>query len=183
MHINPSTHRLEDVRFVASPNCDARPHGATPDLIVIHAISLPPRQFGGDDVEKLFTNCLRPDANPAYGEIAGLRVSAHLFIRRDGETVQFVAFDRRAWHAGESCYEGRSRCNDFSVGIELEGCDESPFEDAQYRRLASVVRALTACYPTLSERRITTHAAISPGRKTDPGPHFKPDFLARHPER
>ena len=180
MHINPATHRIEGARFVASPNFDARPPDSELVLIVIHAISLPPGQFGGDDVEKLFTNRLRPDAHVGYDEIAPLRVSAHAFIRRDGELVQFVAFDKRAWHAGESCHKGRPRCNDFSVGVELEGCDDAPFETAQYQRLAELVRALTTRYPALTEQDVTTHAAIAPGRKTDPGPHFEHDFLARY---
>lgn len=180
MRIDSNTHRLVGARFVASPNCDARPPATYATLIVIHAISLPPHQFGSDHVERLFTNRLNAAASGWEGEAARMRVSAHLFVRRDGEIIQFVAFDRRAWHAGESCYAGRRHCNDYSIGVELEGDDETPFEAAQYRQLSAAVRALIRHYPTLSEERITTHAAIAPGRKTDPGPHFDNDFLAHY---
>lgn len=153
----------------ASPNFDPRPGGVAVELIVIHNISLPPDEFGGPGVEQLFTNCLNPDEHPYYEQIAGLRVSAHFFIRRDGELIQFVSTEDRAWHAGVSSWRGRERCNDFSVGIELEGCDTQPFEAAQYERLNELISALKARYPI---RDVVGHSDIAPGRKTDPGPCF-----------
>lgn len=152
-----------------SPNFDVRPDGVPVGLIVIHNISLPPDQFGGPGVEQLFTNCLNPDEHPYYEQIAGLRVSAHFFIRRDGELIQFVSTENRAWHAGVSSWRGRERCNDFSVGVELEGCDTQPFEAAQYERLNELISALKARYPI---RDVVGHSDIAPGRKTDPGPCF-----------
>lgn len=160
-----------------SPNADQRPPGVRPELVVIHGISLPPGEFGGVGVERLFTNSLCPDDHPCFREVAHLRVSAHVFIRRDGEVIQFVSFDRRAWHAGESTFEGRSNCNDFSIGAELEGCDDRPYEAAQYRQLADLVTALVDTYPGLSLRRIVGHCDIAPQRKTDPGPLFRRDFM------
>ena len=160
---------IEGVRYIESPNCDDRPEGSSVELIVIHAISLPPREFGGDGIERLFTNRLDPGVHPYYAGIAGLRVSAHFLIRRDGELIQFVPAGRRAWHAGESSWRGRTRCNDFSIGIELEGTDETPFEDAQYAMLAPLTAALRARFPLAD---IAGHSDIAPGRKTDPGPHF-----------
>lgn len=153
----------------ASPNFDARPEGCGVRLIVVHAISLPPDEFGGPGVEKLFTNALDPAAHPYYATICDLRVSAHFFIARDGRLTQFVSTDERAWHAGVSQWRGRERCNDFSVGIELEGCDTLPFEAAQYERLAALVRTLCAHYPI---EDVVGHSDIAPGRKTDPGPFF-----------
>ncbi len=161
---------IEGARYVASPNCDARPAGAVIELIVVHNISLPPGEFGGPGIIDLFLNQLRPEGHPAYAGIAHLRVSAHFLIRRDGELVQFVPCARRAWHAGVSNWRGRERCNDFSIGIELEGADDSPFEDAQYEQLRQVVAALRARYPIAE---VTGHADIAPGRKTDPGPAFE----------
>lgn len=155
-----------------SPNCDDRAEGCGIDLVVIHGISLPPGEFGGDGIERLFTNTLDPDAHPYFREIEGLRVSAHLLIRRDGELVQFVPFQERAWHAGKSCFEGREQCNDFSIGIELEGTDEQPYEAVQIRLLAEVVRALCEAYSGLSPDRVVGHSDIAPGRKTDPGSYF-----------
>lgn len=152
-----------------SPNFDARPAGGDISLIVIHAISLPPDQFGGPGVEELFTNRLDPCAHPYYAEICHLRVSAHFFIRRDGELVQFVSTRERAWHAGVSSWAGRERCNDFSIGIELEGCDTQPFEAAQYRVLKQLLRTLVAAYPVAA---VVGHSDVAPGRKTDPGPFF-----------
>ncbi|MDX5363670.1 MAG: 1,6-anhydro-N-acetylmuramyl-L-alanine amidase AmpD [Pseudazoarcus pumilus] len=152
-----------------SPNFDARPSYAVVDTIVIHNISLPPSQFDGDGVRQLFTNCLASDEHPYYVHIAGLRVSAHFFIRRDGELIQFVSTEDRAWHAGVSCWRGRERCNDFSVGIELEGCDTLPFEPVQYDRLVELLKVLCDRYPI---RDIVGHSDIAPGRKTDPGPYF-----------
>jgi AmpD protein len=159
-------------RQVSSPNHDARPAGVAPSLIVIHGISLPPGRFGGPWIERLFTNSLPADRHPYFKSIAGLRVSAHLVIRRGGRVVQYVPFHRRAWHAGVSRYRGRARCNDFSIGIELEGTDRRPYTDAQYRVLASTLRALLAAYPTLCAERIAGHSDIAPGRKTDPGSAF-----------
>lgn len=166
---------LSNAEFVASPNCDERPAGEPISLVVVHAISLPPGEFGGDGIERLFTNRLDPAAHPYYAEIHMLKVSAHLLIRRDGSMIQFVPFDRRAWHAGASSWRGRERCNDFSVGIELEGCDDRPFEPLQYRRLAAVIAALRHRYPALD---VAGHADIAPGRKTDPGPCFDWSLLA-----
>lgn len=160
---------IAGVPYVASPNCDERPAGTAVCLLVVHAISLPPGKFGGDSVERLFTNRLDPGADPYFREIHSLRVSAHFLVRRGGELVQFVALDRRAWHAGASCWRGRERCNDFSVGVELEGCDDQPFEAAQYRQLAQLTRVLQATLP-LSD--VAAHSDIAPLRKTDPGPLF-----------
>jgi AmpD protein len=168
MQIDPDG-LLQGVRWVPSPNCDARPEGSAIDLLVIHNISLPPGEFGGPGVIELFTNRLDPNGHPYYREIAGREVSAHFLIRRDGGLIQFVPCGRRAWHAGESVWRGRSRCNDFSLGIELEGCDDQPFEDTQYERLAELTRALQAKYPITD---IVGHSDIAPGRKTDPGPCF-----------
>lgn len=160
---------FDGVRRVDSPNCDARPRGAVPWLVVVHAISLPPDEFGGPGVEQLFTNTLDPDAHPYYGGIHSLRVSAHFFIRRDGEVIQFVSTADRAWHAGVSSWGGRERCNDFSIGIELEGCDTQPFERIQYERLAELIARLRTVHPI---EQVVGHADIAPGRKTDPGPCF-----------
>ena len=163
---------MSGARQVPSPNCDARPAGVVPDLIVVHGISLPPGEFGGPWIERLFTNALPPEAHPYFAEVAGLTVSSHLLVARDGELTQYVSFNERAWHAGRSVYEGRSACNDFSIGIELEGADTIAYEDCQYRTLADAVGALCAAYPTLSAERIVGHSDIAPGRKTDPGPAF-----------
>ena len=157
------------MRTVDCPNCDERPRGTEVTLAVIHCISLPPGEFGGDAIERLFTNRLDPGAHPYYRDIAALRVSAHFLIRRDGETVQFVPAERRAWHAGESSWRGRGRCNDFSVGIELEGSDDGPFEDAQYLAL---VRLLARLRQRLPLRDIAAHSDVAPGRKRDPGARF-----------
>lgn len=160
---------LDGVRRVASPNCDERPAGQSVRLVVVHAISLPPGQFGGNGIERLFTNALDPDEHPYYREIQFLRVSAHFLIRRDGSVVQFVPCHLRAWHAGASTWRGMERCNDFSIGIELEGCDEQPFDPPQYAALARLIDILRRRYPI---EDIAGHADISPGRKVDPGPHF-----------
>lgn len=164
------------VRRVVSPNFDARPEGMPVELLVIHNISLPPDQFGGPGVEQLFTNTLDPAAHPYYAQIADVRVSSHFFIRRDGSLIQFVSCRDRAWHAGASQWQGRTRCNDFSLGVELEGCDTQPFEEAQYATLARLVPALAAAYPL---RAAVGHADIAPGRKTDPGPCFDWSRLPR----
>jgi len=160
---------LEGARFIASRNCDERPEGSTVALLVIHNISLPPGEFGGPGIVELFTDRLDPGAHPYYREIARRKVSAHFLIRRDGELIQFVPCGRRAWHAGESNWRGRSHCNDFSIGIELEGTDGVPFEDAQYERLAGLARALATKYPGIAS---VGHSDVAPGRKTDPGPCF-----------
>ena len=167
---------LDGARRVASPNCDERPEGEGVSLLVVHAISLPPGEFGGDAIERLFTNQLDPNAHPFFGEIEGLRVSAHFLIRRNGELIQFVPASLRAWHAGVSVWKGRERCNDFSLGVELEGCDERPFEDIQYRVLARLVASLRSAYPL---DHIAGHSDIAPGRKTDPGPFFDWSRLER----
>lgn len=172
LHIEPATGLLAGVRQVLSPHCDGRPAGLTPDLLVIHGISLPPGEFGGPWIDRLFTGNLAPDAHPAFRDIAGVRVSAHALIRRDGAITQFVPFGERAWHAGQSQYRGRSACNDFSIGIELEGTDTIAYTEAQYESLAALVAVLLATYPTLSAERIAGHCDIAPGRKTDPGPAF-----------
>jgi AmpD protein len=172
LHIDPATGLLDAARQVPSPNCDERPAGTTIDLLVVHGISLPPNRFGGPYIDALFTNRLDPSADPYFATIAHLRVSAHLLIRRDGELVQYVPFDRRAWHAGASCHDGRERCNDYSIGIELEGADDVPYEPVQYERLAAVTAALMDAYPGLRPARIAGHCDIAPGRKTDPGPAF-----------
>ncbi|HWP95098.1 MAG TPA: 1,6-anhydro-N-acetylmuramyl-L-alanine amidase AmpD [Gammaproteobacteria bacterium] len=160
------------VRRVPSPNWDARPSPGDIDLLVVHGISLPPGEFGGPWIDDFFTNRLDPGAHPYFRTIAELRVSAHLLIRRDGALTQYVPFTARAWHAGESCFGGRTRCNDFSIGIELEGTDELPYTAAQYGRLAEVSRALMRYYPGIVPERIVGHSDIAPGRKTDPGPAF-----------
>lgn len=160
---------LTGAEYIASPNQDERPAGVPVELVVVHAISLPPGEFGGDGVERLFTNRLDPAAHPYYSGIHQLRVSSHFFVRRDGHLVQFVPCTRRAWHAGASRWRDRERCNDFSVGIELEGCDELPFEDVQYRLLARLIRVLRRRFDIAE---VVGHADIAPGRKTDPGPCF-----------
>ena len=183
MTIDTATGLLEGARFVSSPNCDARPPGASVDVVVIHAISLPPGKFGGPGIEQLFCNRLDPVEDPSYGAVHQLKVSAHFLIRRDGEIIQFVPLHRRAWHAGRSYCEGRKGANDFSIGIELEGSDDVPFEEAQYRSLSSLTEELMSVYPAITPDRIYGHADIAPGRKTDPGPHFHWDrYLASLPQ-
>jgi len=172
LHIEPATGLLAGVCQVLSPHFDVRPKGVAPDLIVVHGISLPAGEFGGPWIDHLFAGDLRPDAHPSFRDTATLRVSAHAVIRRDGTVTQYVPFGMRAWHAGQSQYQGRSGCNDFSVGIELEGTDAIPYTDAQYESLTVLVRALLATYPSLSSERIAGHSDVAPGRKTDPGPAF-----------
>lgn len=171
-HLNIDDGWLTGARRVPSPNCDDRPDAADISLLVIHGISLPPAEFGGPWIDHLFTNRLDPNAHDYFAGIVHLRVSAHLLIRRDGELVQYVPFHRRAFHAGVSSFAGRERCNDFSIGIELEGTDELPYTDPQYDQLNKVIAALLATYPNLSGARIAGHCDIAPGRKTDPGPSF-----------
>jgi N-acetyl-anhydromuramoyl-L-alanine amidase len=173
LQIEPATGLLAGVRQVLSPHFDARPKGVAPELIVVHGISLPAGEFGGPWIDHLFAGDLPVDAHPSFRDTESLRVSAHSLIRRDGSITQYVPFGMRAWHAGQSQYQGRSGCNDFSIGIELEGTDETPYTDAQYESLAALVRALLATYPTLSAERITGHSDIAPGRKTDPGAVFE----------
>lgn len=160
---------LAGARQRPSPNRDPRPEREAIRLVVLHNISLPPGHFGGDGVAQLFTNQLDPAAHPYYAGIAQLRVSSHFFIRRDGELVQFVPCGLRAWHAGVSCWHGQERCNDFSIGIELEGTDDQPFSEQQYAVLGEVLKTLLAAYPI---QGLAGHSDIAPGRKTDPGPHF-----------
>lgn len=161
---------LPDARRVPSPNHGPRPPGTTPDLIVVHSISLPPGEYGGPQIEQLFTNTLDWDAHPYFQQIRGLEVSSHFLIRRDGELVQFVACERRAWHAGRSQWRGRDNCNDFSIGVELEGLEGDAFEPAQYGTLARLCRDLQARFPSL--REVAGHEHVAPGRKQDPGPGF-----------
>lgn len=163
---------LPDVPHRPSPNADERPGTTTVDLLVIHNISLPPGEFGGSWIEDLFLNRLDASAHPYFATIADLRVSSHLLVRRNGTAVQFVALDRRAWHAGKSAYCGRERCNDFSIGIEMEGADQVPFSDEQYRKLVELTRAVARHFPGITPERIVGHSDIAPGRKTDPGPYF-----------
>lgn len=163
---------LDAAEILPSPNYDDRPDETDISGIIVHNISLPPGQFGGGWIADLFLNQLDPNAHPYFAEIAHLKVSSHLLIRRDGLIKQFVPFHKRAWHAGVSCWEGRERCNDFTIGIEMEGDDETAFTESQYQQLAKVSKALFAAYPLLSNERITGHEHIAPGRKTDPGPHF-----------
>lgn len=160
---------LSGVHRIASPNCDTRPSGTTINLLVIHNISLPPGEFGGEAVAQLFTNTLDTETHPYYTQLRGLRVSAHFLVRRNGEIIQFVPCNKRAWHAGTSLWQGRPCCNDFSIGVELEGSDQVPFSDRQYVVLARLTRLLQRAYPL---RAIVGHADIAPERKTDPGPCF-----------
>jgi AmpD protein len=160
---------LAGARRVDSPNCDARPAGTAVTLLLVHAISLPPGHFGGDAVERLFSNRLDPAAHPFFATLAGLRVSAHFLLRRDGELVQFVAADQRAWHAGASCWRGRVACNDFSIGVELEGDETQAFSDAQYAGLVTLAGRLRRDFPL---RDIAGHEDVAPQRKRDPGPRF-----------
>jgi AmpD protein len=170
--VDADTGLARGVRYVPSPNSDERPVGTLPDLIVVHGISLPPGEFGGDAIEALFTNRLDPAEHPAFADVAALKVSAHFLIRRDGTLVQYVPVTRRAWHAGVSRYCARERCNDFSVGIELEGTDEVPYEPAQYAQLAALVQALRVGWPSLALAPVVGHSDVAPGRKTDPGRAF-----------
>lgn len=160
---------LPGAQRIPSPNFDERPAGMAVCLVVVHAISLPPGEFGGQGIVDLFTNQLDPQAHPYYREIANMRVSAHFLICRDGRLVQFVSIAHRAWHAGVSTWDGRERCNDFSIGIELEGCDELPFAAVQYLTLNALLADLSRCYPL---QAVVGHSDIAPGRKTDPGPGF-----------
>ena len=170
--IDPKSGIVKAARHLQSPNCDERPAGCQPELIVVHSISLPPGDFGGPWIDRFFTNCLDHNAHPYFQEISSLKVSAHLLIRRDGEVVQYVPLCMRAWHAGESCFDGRDCCNDFSIGIELEGMDELPYEDIQYIRLAELISQLRQTYASLRDAPVVGHSDIAPPRKTHPGPAF-----------
>jgi len=172
LRVDAGSGRLLGARRVDSPNCDDRPPGQAPELVVVHGISLPPGEFGGPWIEALFTNRLPADGHPYFAAIAGLRVSAHLLVRRDGAVVQFVPFHRCAWHAGTSQWRGRERCNDFSIGIELEGTDTLPYAPAQYAVLARVVAGLCCAYPSLPADAVVGHSDVAPGRKSDPGIAF-----------
>lgn len=172
MRVDVSTGLMVGVKQVLSPFFDERPAGVVPDLIVLHGISLPPGDFGGPWIARLFTGNLPADAHPEFRERAALRVSTHLLIRRDGEPVQFVSFKDRAWHAGKSAWQGREACNDYSIGIECEGADDVPYEPAQYATLRILLPMLLAAYPAITRERIVGHSDIAPGRKTDPGPSF-----------
>lgn len=163
---------LTEARHCSSPFFNQRPQGEPVSLLVVHGISLPPGQFGGPHIDELFTGKLDPQAHPYFAEIAHLEVSAHCLIRRDGEVVQYVSFLDRAWHAGRSQFDGRENCNDFSIGIELEGTDDSGYSAAQYQQLAAVTRVIQQIYPAVTAERITGHSDIAPGRKTDPGSAF-----------
>lgn len=172
LKIDSQSALLMDTPYVASPNCDDRPDPDDISLIVVHGISLPPGQFDGPFVEQFFTNRLDPVVDPFFDEIKEVHVSAHLFIRRNGDIIQFVPFDKRAWHAGQSLFEGRTCCNDFSIGIELEGTDDSGYTPSQYTQLAAAIEAILQAYPAITRDRIVAHSDIAPGRKTDPGPGF-----------
>jgi len=172
LHIDSESGLIKEARQVPSPNCDARPQLCAPDLIVIHGISLPPGEFGGQWIDRLFTNTLDSSEHPYFQEISGLRVSSHLLVRRDGELVQYVSLIDRAWHAGESCYKNRIQCNDFSIGIELEGADTIAYTDEQYDVLCATIVALRTCISSLQDAPIVGHNEIAPDRRTDPGPAF-----------
>lgn len=177
-NLDQTTGLIREARIVASPNCDARPAGCNPSLIVVHGISLPPGEFGGPWIDKLFTNSLPASGHPYFAAIADVQVSAHFLIRRDGELVQYVPIGSRAWHAGESSYCGRTCCNDFSIGIELEGEDSTAYENAQYDALSYLIRTLRLQVDSLVHAAIVGHSDIAPGRKTDPGEAF--DWQALH---
>jgi AmpD protein len=163
---------IRDARQVPSINCDDRPPGCEPVLIILHCISLPPGEFGGQWIDLFFSNQLDPNAHSYFREIADQRVSSHLLIRRDGELVQYVPLGKRAWHAGESCFDGRTKCNDFSIGIELEGEDDVPYSDEQYDVLCRTISMLCDAFPSLVDAPVVGHSDVAPERKTDPGPAF-----------
>nr|WP_297352496.1 1,6-anhydro-N-acetylmuramyl-L-alanine amidase AmpD [uncultured Caldimonas sp.] len=167
---------LAFARHVASPNFGSRPEGAQVDLVVVHSISLPPGQYGGGEIEQLFTNTLAWDAHPYFQQIRGMEVSSHFVIRRDGELLQFVSCDDRAWHAGRSCFQGRENCNDYSIGVELEGLEGEPFDERQYPVLAQLLQWIAQRYPIA---HVAGHEHVAPGRKQDPGPGFDWNVLKR----
>lgn len=177
MNIDLASGLLTSARYLPSSHCDLRPEATAIDMVVIHNISLPPAQFGTGAVEQFFCDTLDFSQHPYYATIAELKVSAHLFISRLGEITQFVPFTERAWHAGKSYFQGRERCNDFSIGIEMEGTDDLPFEKIQYEQLARVIKSLKEAYPGITRESIVGHSDIAPGRKTDPGPMFDWSYL------
>ncbi len=177
--VDSNTGLLQQVEFIESPNQDVRPADTELNLVVVHGISLPPNQFGGEGITQLFTNQLNPSEHPYYETIKDMKVSAHALVRRDGQVIQYVPFDKRAWHAGLSEFQGRARCNDFSIGIELEGADHIPYTAAQYHSLAKIIKALWLAYPSLQEKHVVGHSDIAPGRKTDPGDYFMWSALDR----
>jgi len=172
MKLNKKTGWISGIRHCRSPNYDDRPEQIEIDLLVIHGISLPPGEYGGDYIDQLFTNTLKPEVHPYFEEICDLRVSAHLLIRRTGEIIQYVPLTKRAWHAGISKFKERECCNDFSIGIELEGCDDTPYEKEQYLSLVKLTQLVQESWPDISEEKIVGHCDIAPGRKTDPGGAF-----------
>jgi AmpD protein len=178
-----TNHWLTSARRVLSPNSNERPPGADITLLVIHNISLPPGEFGGGYVEQLFTNCLDCSHTPAFDDLQGVEVSSHVLIDREGQLSQFVPFDQRAWHAGESAFEGTDNCNDYSIGIELEGTDDCPYTDSQYQSLVAICRLLMDTYPGISVERIVGHCEIAPHRKTDPGMSFDWNYFREQLER
>ena len=167
---------LTGARVVTSPNCDDRPDSSDIDLLVIHGISLPPKEYGGEYIDQLFTNTLDKNEHPYFADIHHLRVSSHLLINRKGEVTQYVPFKKRAWHAGVSSFCGREQCNDFAIGIELEGCDDEAYCDEQYKTLAQVTDLICQRWQKITKDRIVGHSDIAPGRKTDPGPAFDKDY-------
>ncbi|ABI55579.1 1,6-anhydro-N-acetylmuramyl-L-alanine amidase AmpD [Alkalilimnicola ehrlichii MLHE-1] len=169
---DPASGLIRPAHQHPSPNQDARPAGVAVDALIIHGISLPPGAFGGPWIDRLFTNRLPADAHPYFARVHRLRVSCHLLIRRDGALTQYVPLHRRAWHAGQSRLAGRERCNDFAIGIELEGTDETPYTEAQYQVLGPLCRTLMAAFPGITPERVVGHSDVAPGRKTDPGPAF-----------
>lgn len=175
--MNIDQHWLTDITRMPTPNFDDRSDPEDISLLVLHCISLPPDEFGNHYIDQLFCNQLDPDEHPYFKDVYQLKVSAHLLIKRDGSCVQYVPFNKRAWHAGKSAYEGREQCNDFSIGIELEGTELIDYTDQQYVQLAAVICVLLEAYPKLSTRRMTGHSDIAPGRKTDPGASFDWDRL------
>jgi AmpD protein len=172
MRLSQDLDWIVDAQHVLSPNCDERPENTRISLLVVHGISLPPGEYGGPWIDHFFTNTLDSSAHSYFTEIADLQVSSHLLIRRDGGLVQYVPFSRRAWHAGPSCYQGCEACNDFSIGIELEGQDEEAYTDIQYQQLAEVIQLVRQHYPDISTNAVVGHCDIAPDRKTDPGPAF-----------
>ena len=172
LRVDAASGRLLGATQVESPNCDDRPAGQAPELLVVHGISLPPGEFGGPWIDALFTNSLPAGVHPYFETVAALRVSAHVLVRRDGAATQYVPFHRRAWHAGASQWRGRERCNDFSVGIELEGTDATPYTSAQYETLAQIAAELCHAYPMLAPDAVVGHSDVAPGRKSDPGIAF-----------
>lgn len=177
MLIDTTTGLISEARQQPSPNCDSRPDESDIALIVIHGISLPPGKFGGDYIDQLFCNQLNPNEHPYFNEISELKVSSHILVRRDGEIVQYVPLNKRAWHAGVSKFNERECCNDFSIGIELEGDDETPYTDIQYHVLSTLIKSLSNEYPHLNKQTVAGHCDIAPGRKTDPGKAFDWDIL------